>query len=322
MGTGFLESNLMKDSKDLKKQIYSDVTSFLWLLQALQCPEVLLATILALATWDWNYLSGYLPVPLDWNQGFWFFSAVQLPSHVGLCDFMNCSIPGSPVLHYLPEFAQTHVHWTSDAIQPSYPLSPLLLLPSIFPSIRVFSNDSALHIMWPEYWSISFSTSPSNEYSGLIFFRVDWFDLLDVQGTPKSLLQHHNLKASILWCSVFFMVQLSHPYMTTGKTIALTTWTFVGKVTSLISNALSRFVIAFFPRNKCLLISWLQSLSAVILEPKKIKSVTVSTFSPSICHEVMGPDPWYHIFLNIQACEICLVVSNSLWPHGLYSPWN
>ena len=123
-----------------------------------------------------------------------------------LYDPMDCSRPGFPVLHYLPEFAQTHVHWTSGAIQPSYPLSSLLLLPSIFPSIGVFSNESALHIMWPEYWSISFSTSPSSEYSGLIFFRIGWFDLLAAQGTPKSLLQHLNLKTSVLWCSVFFMV--------------------------------------------------------------------------------------------------------------------
>ena len=207
MGTGFLESSLMKDSKDMKKQIYSDVTSFLCLLQALQGPKVLLATILALATWGWNCLFGYLPVP--WTEISASVSSVlvvHLPSHVGLCDPMNCSTPGFPVLHYLPEFAQTHVHWTSGAIQPSYPLSSLLLLPSIFPSIGVFSNESALHIMWPEYWSISFSTSPSSEYSGLIFFRIGWFDLLAAQGTPKSLLQHLNLKTSVLWCSVFFMV--------------------------------------------------------------------------------------------------------------------
>ena len=145
---------------------------------------------------------------------------------------------------------------------------PLLLLPSIFPSIRVFSNESALHIRWPKYWSFSFSISPSNEYSGLISFRIDCLDLLAVQGTLKSLLQHHSSKASILWCSAFFMVQLSHPYMTTGKTIALTICTFVSKVISLLFNMLFRFVIAFFPRSKHFLISWLQSLSAVILEPK------------------------------------------------------
>ena len=166
---------------------------------------------------------------------------------------------------------------------------PLLLLPSIFPSIRVFSNESALPIRWPKYWSFSFSISPSNEYSGLISFRMDWFDFLAVQGTLKSLLQHHSSKASILQCSAFFIVQLSHPYMTTGKTIALTRLTFVGKVMSLLFNMLSRLVIAFLPGSKRLLISWLQSPSAVILELKKIKSVTVSIVSPSICHEVMGP---------------------------------
>ena len=147
---------------------------------------------------------------------------------------------------------------------------PLLLLPSIFPSIRVFSNESVLRIRWPKYWSFSFSISHSNEYSGLISFRMDWLDLLAVQGTLNSLLQHHSSKASILRRSVFFTVQLSHPYMTTGKTIALTRWTFIGKVMSLLFNMLSRFVIAFLSRNKHLLISWLQSLSAVILEPQKI----------------------------------------------------
>ena len=167
---------------------------------------------------------------------------------------------------------------------------PLLFLPSIFPSIRVFSSESALHIRWPKYWSFSFSISPSNEYSGLTSLRMVWLDLLVVQGTLKSLLQHHSSKASILWHSAFFIVQLSHPYMTTRKTIALTRWTFVGKVMSLLFNMKSRFVIAFFPRSKPLLNSWLQSPSAVILEPPKIKSVTVSTVSPCICHEVMGPD--------------------------------
>ena len=165
---------------------------------------------------------------------------------------------------------------------------PLPFLPSIFPSIRVFSKESALPIRWPKYWSFSFSISPSNEHSGLISFRMDWLDLLAVQGTRKNLYQYHNSKASILWCSAFFIAQLSHPYMTTGKTIALTRWTFVGKIMSLLFNMLSRLVITFLPRSKCLLISWLQSPSAVILEPPKIKSVTVSTVSPSICHEVMG----------------------------------
>ena len=174
-----------------------------------------------------------------------------------------------------------------------------LLLPSVFPSIRVFSNESALHIRWPKYWSFSFSISPSDEYSGLISFRIDWFDLA-VQGTLKSLLQHHSSKASILRLSAFFMVQLSHPYMTTWKTITLTIQTFVSKVMSLLFNMLSRLVIAFLPRSKCLLISSLQSPSAVILEPKRIKSVTVSTVSPSICHKVMRPDAVIFVFWRLS----------------------
>ena len=236
---------------------------------------------------------------------------------------MDYNIPGFPVLHHLPELAQTYVHWVGDAIQPSH----LLLSPSS-PAFN-FSNKSALHIRWPNYWSFSFiipwrrkwqptpvslpgkshghrslvgcrlqrvrhdwatdsfSIRPSNEYSGLISFRIDWFDLLAVQRTLKSLLQHHSSKAPILRHSAFFIVQLSHLYMTTGKTIALTRWTFVSKVTSLLFNVLSKFVITFLPRSKCLLISWMQSPSAVILEPKKIKSVTVSIVSPSIFHEVI-----------------------------------
>ena len=160
---------------------------------------------------------------------------------------------------------------------------PLLLLPSIFPSNRVFSNESILCIRWLKYWSFSFSISLSNKYSGLICFRMDWLDLLAVQGTLKSLFQHHSSKASILQCSAFFIVQFSHPYMTTGKTIALTRQTFVSKVMSLLFNILSRLVTAFLPRRKRLLISWLQSLSAVILEPKKRKSLTVSIISAYIC---------------------------------------
>jgi len=166
---------------------------------------------------------------------------------------------------------------------------PLVLLNPIPPSIRVFSNESTLHMKWPKYWSFSFSISPSKEHPGLISFRMDWFDLLAVQGTLKNLLQHHSSKASILWHSAFFTVQLSHPYMTTGKTIALTTWTFVGKVMFLLFNMLSRLVITFLPRSKRLLISWLQSPPAVIVEPPNIKSDTVSTVSPSISYEVMGP---------------------------------
>ena len=155
---------------------------------------------------------------------------------------------------------------------------PLLLLPSVFPSIRVFSNESTLCIRWSKYWSFSFSIGPSNEHPGPVSFRMDWLDLPEVQGTLKSLLQHHSSEASILRCSGFFIVQLSHPYMTTGKTIALTRRTFVGKVMSLLFNMLSRLVITFLPRSSCLLISWLQSPSAVILEPPKIKSATVHCF--------------------------------------------
>ena len=172
---------------------------------------------------------------------------------------------------------------------------PLLLLLSIFPSIRVFSNESILCMRWLKYWSFSFSISPSNEQPGLIS-RIDWLDLLSVQWTLKSLLQHHSSKAPIFRRSAFFTVQLSHPYMTTGKTIALTRQTFVGKVISLLFNILSRLVITFLPRSKHLLISWLQSPSAVILEPEKIKSDTVSTVSPSICYEVMGSDAMILVF--------------------------
>ena len=170
---------------------------------------------------------------------------------------------------------------------------PLLLLPPIPPSVRVFSNESTLHKRWPKYWSFSFNISPSNEHPGLISFRMDWLDLLAVQGALKSLLQHHCSKALIFRCSAFLTVQLSHRYMTTGKTIALTRRTFVGEVIFLLLNMLSRLVITFLPRSKCLLISWLQSPSAVILEPHKIKSDTVS---PSICHEVMGPDATILVF--------------------------
>ena len=164
---------------------------------------------------------------------------------------------------------------------------PFLLSPSIFPSIRVFSNESVLHIREPKDWN--FTISPSKEYSGLFSFRLDWLDLLAVQGTLKSLLQHRSSKPSILWCSAFFISQCSHPYMTTRKTIALTRQTFAGKVMTLLFNMLSKLAIVFLPRSECLLISGLQSPSAVILEPKKIKSLTVSVVSSSICHEVMGP---------------------------------
>ena len=183
-----------------------------------------------------------------------------------------------------------------ESVMPSNHLilsQPLLLPPSILPSNRVFSNESVLHIRWPKYWSFSFSISPSNEYSGLTSFRMDWLDLPVVQRTLKSVLQHHSSKASVLLCSAFFIVRLSHPYMMTGKTIALTRQTFVSKVMSLLFNMLSRLIITFFPRSKHLLISWLQSPSAVILEPRKIKSATVS---PSISHEVMGPDAMIFVF--------------------------
>ena len=179
---------------------------------------------------------------------------------------------------------------------PSNPLilcCPPFLLPPIPPGIKIFSNEATLCMRCPKYWSFNFSIIPSKEIPGLISFRMDWLGLLAVQGTRKSLLQHHSSKASILHCSAFFTVQLSHPYMTTGKTIALTRWTLVGKVMFLLLNMLSRLVITFLPRSKRLLISWLQSPSAVILEPPKIKSDTVS---PSICHEVMGPDAMILVF--------------------------
>ena len=167
-----------------------------------------------------------------------------------------------------------------------------LLPPSIIPSIRVFSNELILCIRWPKYWSFSLNISPSNGYSGLISFRMDWLDLLAVRGTLKSLLQHHSSKASILRCSAFFIVQLSHPYMTTGKIIALTRQTFVGKVMSLLFNMLSSLVIAFLPRSKRLLISWLQSPTTVILKPKKIKSVTISLFPHIFAMKCWDQMPW------------------------------
>ena len=202
---------------------------------------------------------------------------------------MNRSTPVLPVQLQLLEFTQSHVHRVGDASHHLILSRPLLLLTAIPPSIRVFSNESTLHMRWPKYWSFSFNISPSSEHSGLISFRIDLLDCLAVQGTPKSLLQHHSSKISILCCSAFFIVQFSYPYWTTGKTIAFTRWTFGGKVMSLLFNMLSRSDITFLPRSKHLFISWLQSPSAVILEPRKIKSATVS---PSICHEVMGPMPW------------------------------
>ena len=206
--------------------------------------------------WDWSFTtleSIYtfaFPFLLDFSCGMTShivlldpnFSWVQLPSCVlTLCDPVDCSRPG--VHQQLPDFTQTHVHWVGDAIHHLILSHPLLLPPSILPSITVFSNESVLPIRWPEYWSFSFSISASNKFLGLTSFRMDWLDLLAVQGTLKSLLQHHSSKASILWCSAFFIALLSHPYMTTGKTIALTRWTFVGKGMSLLFNKLFRFVI-------------------------------------------------------------------------------
>ena len=226
-----------------------------------------------------------------------YFSSVQSLSHVQLFETPWTAHQASLSITN----SRSSIKFMSiDSVMPSNHLifcHPLILLPSIFPSIRVFSNELLLGIRWPKYWSFSFNISPSSEYSGLISFKmIDCFDLLAVQGTLKSLIQHHSSKETILRCSAFFIVQLSHPYMTTGKTIALTRWTLVGKVLSLLINMLSRFVIAFLPKGQHLLISWLQSPSAMILEPEKIKSATVSTVSPSISHEVMGPDSMILVF--------------------------
>ena len=228
---------------------------------------------------------------------YWVPSSVQLPSCVRL--FATPWTAARQASQSITSSLSPPKPMSIESVMPSNHLilcRPLLLLPSIFPSIRVSSNESVLHIRRPKYWHFSFSISPSKEYSGLISFRMDWLDLLAVQETLKSLLQHHSSKISILWLSAFFTVQLSHPYMTTGKTIALTRWTFVGKVMSLLFNMLSSLVIAFLPRSKGLFISWLQSPSAVILEPRKITSDTVSTVSPSISHEVLGPDAMILVF--------------------------
>ena len=213
-----------------------------------------------------------------------------------LCNPMNCSTPDFPVLHQLPELAQAHVHWVGDAIQLSHNLSshsPPALNLSQHQGLSKWVSSSHQVAKVLEF---RFIISPTSEYSKRISFRMDWLNPLAVQGTLKSLLQHHSSKASVLQCLAFFIVQLSHPYMTTGKTTALTRQTFVGKVMSLFFNMLSRLVITFLPKSKCLLISWLQSPSAVILEPPKIKSVTVSIVSPSICHEVVGVDPTFSLF--------------------------
>ena len=208
----------------------------------------------------------------------------------------DCLLPHESQHTRLPCPSPTPRVYSNSCIELVMPSSHLslcrtfLFLPPIPPHIRVFSSESNLRLKWPKYWSFSFRISPSKEHPGPISFRMDWLDLLAVQGTLKSLLKYHSSKASILWHSALFTVQLSHPYMTTEKTIALTRWTFVGKVMSLLLNMLSRLVTTFLPRSNHLLISWLQSPSAVILEPPKIKSDTVSTVSPSISHEVMGPD--------------------------------
>ena len=213
---------------------------------------------------------------------------------------MDCSMPDLPVHHQLLELTQTHVHWVHNAIQPSHPLSSPSPQPSIFPSIRIFSNESALRIRWPKYWSFSFSIGPSNEYSGLLSFRMDWLDLLAVQGTLWSLFQHYSSKASILQHSAFFIVQLSHPYMTTRKTIALTRWTFIVKVMFMVFNMLSRLLITFLPRSKHLLISWLQSPSAVILEPPKKKFCRCFHCFPIYVPWSDGTRCHYLSFLNVE----------------------
>ena len=205
---------------------------------------------------------------------------------------MNPSTPGLPVHHKLQSLLKL---MPIESVMPSSHLilcRPLLLLPPIPPSIRVFSNKTTLHMRWPKYWSFSFTISPSNKHPGLISFRMDWLDLLAVQGTLQSLLHHQSSKASVLWCSAFFIVQLSHPYMTTGKTIALTRWTFVSKAISLLFNMLSRLVTAFLPRRKHLLISWLQSPSAVILEPPKIKSSLFPLFPHLFTVKWWEQMPW------------------------------
>ena len=222
---------------------------------------------------------------------------------------MDCSTPGFSVLHQLLELTQTHVHWLSHTIQPSHPLC-LLLPPSIFPSIRVFSNESVLRIRWPKYWSIGVSDSASVLPVNIQdWFPLGWTIWISLQSKDsQESSANHSSKESILQHLVFYMVWFSHPYLTTGKTIALTIRTCVGKVMSLLSNMLSRLVIGFLPRSKCVLISWLQSPSVVILEPPKIKSVTVSTVSPAISHEVMGPDAMISVFWTLSFKPTFLVV--------------
>ena len=224
-----------------------------------------------------------------------------------LCDSMDCNTPGLSVNHQIPEFTQTLLHWVNDAIQPLHPLStPSPPAFNLSQHQGLFKWVSSSHQV-AKVLELQLQISPSNEYSGLISFRMDWLDLFAVQGTLKSLLQHHSSKVSILLCSAFLMVKLSHPYTTAGKTIALTRWIFVNKVMHLLFNMLSRLVIIFLPRSKHLLISWPQSPSAVILETKKtaVFLVTVSTGSPSICQEVMGPDAMIFVFWMLSFKPKC-----------------
>ena len=258
------------------------------------CPLLLLPSIFPII----RFFSYESALCIGWLK-YWSYSinSVQSLSRVWLfATPYTTARQASLFITQFPKFTQIHVHWVGDAIQPSHPL------PSPSPPAfklsqhQIFSNESILCIRWPKYWHFSLSISPANEYSGLISFSMDWLDLLAVQGTLKNLLQHHSSKASILWHSAFFIVHLSHPYMTIGKTIALTRQTFVGKVMSLLFNMLFRLIITFLSGSKCLLISWMQSPSAVILEPPKIKFATVSNVSPSICHEVMGLDAIIFVF--------------------------
>ena len=225
---------------------------------------------------------------------------------------MDCNTPGFPVNHQFSEFTQTHVHWVSDTIQPPHPLSAHLL-PSIIPSNRVFSNELVFHIRWPKYRSFSFNINPSNEYSGLISFRMDWLNLLADQGTLKSLLQQYSSRASTLQCSAFFIFQLSHPHMTTGKTTALTRSTFVGKLMSLLFNMLSRMVITFLQWAS--VFNFMQSPSALILQPPKIKSVTFYNALSSIWHEVMEPDAMIFVFwmLSFKPTFYSINAKKSTW---------
>ena len=225
---------------------------------------------------------------------------------------MDCPMPGLPMYHQLPELAQTHVHQVGDVIQPSHPL--LLLLPSVFPSITVFSKESVLRIRWPKYWSFNLSISPSNEYSGLISFRMYWLDPLVVQGTLTSVLQHQNSEASILCCSAFFIVQLSHPYMTIGKTMTLTRQTFVRKVMSLLLKVLFRLAIAFLSRSMDLLISWLQSLSAEILETKTTDSHHKWQHPKEIysCMFLSGSSMYCPFWTISQKCTLFILASSNI----------